>query len=294
MGRQRTAHRMRAALQMAFLVALAGCLGPSATPQGIAPDSAPPPVEGRRVTGLVVDDELAPVSGALVQAAGTNVTAESNASGRFELKGLPARNGLLLTAEHPDYRSASLRVDLLYVPDADVRFVLDPKPVNPSHVTTVTRGLIFCQVFVGAHEGPVPGNFVSCGRVTSDTVEEARVPFNATAVAAAIELVWKPGQPAAAGYDLDVAFVLENGTIPLGRVEAEPGTEYVAMFVGPSTFAVLQDKAGQLLSRPTVGPSFLDHHAPANAGLAVQQSFTLYTSVFYGEAPSASWTALAK
>lgn len=285
---------MRAAVMVALVLWLAGCLGASSSTQSRA-DSLPTlEPQGRRVAGLVVDDELAPIPDALVRATGTNVSAQTNASGRFEMTGLPARNGLLLTAEHPDYRSASLRVDLLYVPAAEVRFVLALKPVNATHVTTVTRGMIFCQVFVGAHEGPVPGNLVSCGRVTPDTVEEARVPFSSTTVAATIELVWKPGQPAAAGYDLDVAFVLENGTIPLGRIEAEPGTEYVAMFVGPSTFAVLQGKAGLLHSRPTVGPSFLDHHSPANAGLAVQQSFTLYTSVFYGEAPSASWSALTK
>ena len=52
-----------------------------------------------------------------------------------------------------------------------------------------------------------------------------------------------------------------------------------------------KEEGGHIESFVHVVPGTLDDHIP-NAGLVVQQRFTLYTTAFYGEVPPPVWTAL--
>lgn len=283
------------ALGVLIVGVLSGCLGASAERDSAAAnatDSAAA-ADGRIVQGVVVDQELRPLPGAVVTHIGTGANATTDEAGAFNLSGLPAQPDVLLQARHPPHQAQTLRVNLKFVPRADVRFVLPGGPgPEGHHVTNITRGQIACQVAFGSHHG-FPGFYrQSCGDAVPGSRERAQVPVDPGVGVVVVELVWEPQSQAADIMGLTVYVSSPADEILVGSLHNYAGDHYIQLRANKIALKSAQTQGGVIDSFVHVDPSALDEHVPTNAGVVVQQSFTLYTTAFYREAPTPVWSAL--
>lgn len=278
-----------------LVVVLAGCT--SAPPKAIEPtptDETGP--NGRIVRGSVVDDELRPLPGAAITHLGGTSNATSSENGTFVMDGLPRAKEILLQARHSSYRAQTLSVNLEFVAEADVRFVLGGGP-GPAgyHVTNITNGIIMCQVAAGSHHGS-PGFYkYSCRDVLGDTGglsdERVLVPVQPGVTVVIVELVWTPQTQAADVMGLTVYASTNEEELLIGALHSFPGGHYVSMKASTAALQSAKSRGGNIESFVHVDPGTLDEHVP-NAGVVIEQEFTLYTTAFYGEIPPPVWSAL--
>jgi hypothetical protein len=271
---------------------LAGCVASTAGPSTNAPAASDAGPVGRIVDGLVVDQELRPLADATVFQLGGTATTTTNETGGFLLAGLPADRNVLVQARHANYQAQTLQVDLQFSPRANVKFTLSGGPLAASyHVTNITKGLILCQLAVGSHHG-FPGFYKeSCGEAVPGSKERVQVPVDPGISAAMIEEQWYPQSQAADIMGLTVYVSTSAEELMVGSQHSYPGDHYIQIFTGIAGMAAARDRGGIIDSWVHVDPSALDEHVPSNVGVVIEQGFTLYTTAFYGESPSPSWTA---
>lgn len=285
-----------AAAALFFVLAFAGCVGaPAQVAQPSAAEEVAGPT-GKVVRGTVVDDELRPIAGAAVTHLGGPSNATTDQDGRFVMDGLPSSKDILLQARHPLYRAQTLSVNLEFVREADVRFVLGGGP-GPAgyHVTNTTEGEITCQVAAGSHHGS-PGFYkYSCqdiaGNVMQVSDEIVRIPVDPGIGVVIVELLWEPQSQAADIMGLTVYASTSEEELLIGSLHSFPGGHYIAMKASTAAMQSAKLNGGFIESYVHVDPGTLDEHIP-NAGVVVQQGFTLYTTAFYGEMPPPVWSAL--
>ena len=284
------------AASILLVLALAGCT--ATPPKAIEPtqssDVAGP--QGRIVRGSVVDDELRPLAGAAITHLGGTSNTTSDANGTFLVDGLPRAKEILLQARHSIYRAQTLSVNLEFVAEAEVRFVLGGGP-GPAgyHVTNVTKGIIMCQVAAGSHHGS-PGFYkYSCRDVIGDvgglSDERVLVPVDPGVTVVIVELVWEPQTQAADVMGLTVYASTNEEELLIGSLHSFPGGHYVSMKASTAALQSAKSRGGNIESFVHVDPGTLDEHIP-NAGVVIEQEFTLYTTAFYGEIPPPVWSAL--
>ncbi len=278
-----------------LIVALAGCT--AAPPKAIeATETAPAGPNGRVARGSVVDEELRPLAGAAITHLGGTSNATSDDNGSFVMDGLPRSKEILLQARHPLYRAQTLSVNLEFIAETTVRFVLGGGPGPPGyHVTNITQGIIMCQVAAGSHHGS-PGFYkYSCRDVLGDagglSDERVLVPVDPGVTVVIVELVWTPQSQAADVMGLTVYASTTEEELLIGALHSFPGGHYVSMKASTAALQSAKSRGGNIESFVHVDPGTLDEHIP-NAGVVVEQEFTLYTTAFYGEIPPPVWSAL--
>jgi hypothetical protein len=276
----------------------AGCVDSPSLDPGASAAPEPKVDEGRVVRGIVVDEELRPISGAQISQLGGDANATTSSDGAFRLIGLPPLRDILLQARHAAYRSQTVSVNLEFVPEAEVRFVLPGGPTTAGyHITNITRGEITCQVAAGSHHGS-PGFYkYSCEDLVSDATslsdERVRVPVEPGVTVVIVELVWEPQSQAADVMGLTVYASTVEEELLIGSIHSFPGGHYISMKASTAALQSAKTRGGYIDSLVHVDPGTLDEHIP-NAGIVVNQAFTLYTTAFYGEIPSPVWSALTE
>jgi hypothetical protein len=279
-----------------LVAAMAGCA--DAPAKAVAPSETLDPAAstGRVVRGSVVDDEQRPIAGVNITHLGGPSHATTNETGSFVIDGLPRAKEILLQARHALYRAQTLSVNLEFVQETSVRFVLGGGP-GPAgyHLTNVTKGQITCQVAAGSHHGS-PGFYkYSCRDVTGDAVdlsdERVRVPVDPGVTVVIVELEWTPQSQAADVMGLTVYASTSEEELLIGSLHSFPGGHYIGMKASTAALQSAKSRGGFIESFVHVDPGTLDEHVP-NAGVIVEQPFTLYTTAFYNEIPPPVWTAL--
>lgn len=267
---------MRAPL--AFVVAalvLSGCTVEEAPAQtnAIAPGT---------LVGVVTDVALVPLAGVNVSVDGVNQSALTDAAGSFSFTLLPGE--YLVFAAHAEHKTGAFRTNVLSDQTSTLAFQLEAIPrIVPRVDVAEAEGYLACAALViqGGERRDVP-----CGG--QDPNERSSVEFGITTTegleGVVVELAWGARTGAATTMRLEVALQAGESVVELGGAE---GTSPIRLPISGRFFSI-----GTLVARASPAGSFTDDEAGADAGVALQQPFTVYASSFFHAEPPAGYTAI--
>lgn len=278
------------ALLILFTTALAGCVSGQAGGSKSQPDDAPraadPATFGEStgaVQGLVVDDAINPIAGAVVGLTETDASTTTDAGGRFSFSQLEPGTYTVL-ANALGYSAVARTVDVVAGELAEVQLTLEALAVvEPYHVVQTFAGLIECAWGVsGAGSGNcLPIQFlIQQFNLSNPTNTRIIGLFPITepqkVVQGVFEMVWNPSA-ATTGGALLLAVELERTGVVTGRTYASgQGPSPVKVVTGPEPFKDLkpEQKLDKVQTRTfpaqTTPPTFV-----------VNQRFTVYATACY-------------
>lgn len=300
-----------------FLVAatmLAGCAGSSASDDVPPAEPFQPPEVDETTGGLqgvVTDDSLAPISGAMVGLLDRKVQTTTDELGRFAFSALdPGRAQFV--AQALGFHSYSRSVEIIAGVVTEANVELFPIPVEvPYEVTQIKNGKIFCGL---AWRVPPPANglsgvFAACGAVYNtplSSLDSFVVPFELTSgnISAVKTLVfetsWTPTQVFGSGLRVGWevyqnitptygfteplrTFATARGGTPLyTSASAEVIEDNVTHFKPPPEFCGPNGPC-RFWGRTFPHASTLGASSPADFATYVDQTYTHYVTEFYGE-----------
>lgn len=246
--------------------AFAGCVGDE-------PELAASSVALGRIQGTVTDAALNPLAGAEVRLDGTDRAATTDASGAFAFE-VPEGEYLALAAAE-GYRGSAQRALARAGEPASLAFVLALVPTQtPSVEVSEGKGLLSCRALLvrGAerHEAVC---------AASDPNERAALAFPIPSEGLAgvvVELAWEPSSAGAKRLHLAVKAAGEDG-VELGAAEGEG---HASLTLPARVLEAALAETGELVVSVSPAGSFTDDEAGVDAGLAFQQGFSVYVSVF--------------
>lgn len=254
-------------------VALSGCVKDEAPTQtnAIVPGT---------LSGVVTDVGLRPLADANVSVEGMNVSAITDAAGSFSIPILPGEYVVL--ASHADHKTGALRASVLSDKTSALAFQLDAIPrIVPRVDVAQAEGYLACTALLVASSEQRP---LACGE--SDPNERPAVEFTLGSTngleAVVVELVWESKTDAARWLRVDLEL---DGEQPVALGGSEGASPIVVALPGRLL------TPGVLVVRASPAGSFTDEEAGADAGVALQQSFTAYASSFYWAPPSPGYSA---
>lgn len=274
--------RVRVGLAVLLLVApaLAGCASDSEAP-------ALTTLAMGTLEGTVVDASLAPLPGAVVSVDGANATTTADATGLFRLVVPPGEYLVLATAA--GHRGGALRAAPGPGETAKLQFMLAALPtLSPDVQVQEGHGLLSCggAFFVGEQE-----EHLACG--SQDPNQRTSVEFTAGSLhgleGAVVEVVWEPTTQAATMLGISVWSTSGEGEEFLAYGEmASPA----ALTIPGRVLAENVSPGRPLRVEVTPTGSLTDEEANLDAGLALQQPFAVYVSMFYHQPPPAGYSVL--
>lgn len=251
---------------------------------GCAKDEEPVAVQEvvpGRIAGTVTDVALLPLAGAQVSVEGTNLTATTDAAGGFGFE-LPPGDYVVL-ASLAEHKPGALRASVVSAGIASLAFSLEPIPrIVPRVDVAEGSGFVACAMML---DNAGTRTDVACGE--NDPNARTSLEFGLSRTVGfegvVVELVW---EPATAGDALSLV-VSKAGEEPVELARAE-GSGRVAITLPPRLVE------GVDALRVDVGSAggLTDDEATVDAGLALQQGFSIYVSQFYNQQPAAGYTAL--
>jgi len=234
------------------------------------------------ILGAVVDTGGAPLAGAIVTIVGSNLTATTDAAGAFAFRVEAGEH--VLTANATGHFSQTLRANPRPGLNATLSFRLKAIPlVTPRIDTAEAAGYLSCAAVV---EDGTTSSDLACGQ--DDPNHKPAVQFGIDTrdglEALVIEVAWEPGTRGADALRIEV------------RASPDPDAAIVGAVTGAGGRARLQlapDSVGETLvvSAKAAG-SMLDEEAGRDVGLAVQQSFAVYLSLFYHQGVPSGYSVL--
>jgi hypothetical protein len=280
---------------------LAGCSEKAAP----ATQSVAPLATTGAVRGVVVDAAIRPLAGALVtlRVASASLVANTTADGLFRFDGVPA-GSQVLRAHRTGYLDVQLPVQVeAGVEPKEVRVALDADPAyrKPFIQPFKFTGIMECSAAVNAPAPVGRANVAACALAgqtagvspTQDsfmavhTLDAGRPQFVQS------ELVWQPSGPLANSLLL---YLDERnhtaGTPQVGTQGTQTGYTELATACGASPVVVHVE--GPAVNRLGRGYDlqlrvFAYFEDPMPVGAVVEQTFTIYSNVFYGFKPPAGW-----
>jgi hypothetical protein len=311
---------VRAATLLLVALLLGGCTSSpptasssTADPTRNAPAAPPPEVSATHgaIQGLIVDEELKPVAGAVVALSSTTDPApmarvDADATGAFVFSLLEPRE-YLVSASAPGHANASNVVQVGADQVRSVRLTLTIKAGLIPYVSVLIRnGLIHCEAAAVATAGN------SCGAgVMPANDDRFGFPFLVGHQVTVFQATW-PSRSASMLFRFDLTKTKEDGkAVPLGSFGNLIGTPILRKEFRPGDTAVEKpgtlnaadkfpssDVRGQLNAQSwyagnyqkeinsTVPPACAALTYCSGVGLGLEHRFTLYTSVFYRFEPS--------
>jgi len=291
----------------------AGCAG-KGKPSSGGPISAPPAGHNDEtcgVEGMVIDDEITPIEGAKVGLLGpqglvneTTTAADGTFSFSFVTAGL-----YQLAASKPGFNTkppipmncvageslTGQEVQLIRIPDPQASFFTVFGPLT---------GKIACGV--GAASLSTGQGADPCKATGSQSKQKFDIPIEGYAVTGAVyELVWTRTSGFGGEYllmlypdakdDVDVD-VTTSGRIPTGGTvqgKSPLSVSIVAKDLSKSIYGLTKTNKSVEV-RPAANPDFLNpNHADESSKLVLDQSFSLYATIFYlGEPVPAGYSAV--
>lgn len=304
---------------LACLLVVAGCLGGSESAEAPAADASLS-ADARfdestgAIAGVVTDDALVPIAGAVVRldGGGTNVT--TDADGRFAFSFLPPGT-VVLVASQPGYQDATEIVTVTSgaVAQASLQLVALPS-AEAFHATQQSDGRMLCAA------DTKPQRFVLniCGSLMFVPVNSGEKSLGKYVLAEAnasklmtlvFETRWVPTQ--ALGRGLDVyweayqeitnpttfpegeprRFARVNGTSPLRATANETVIDKILNFSPPPLHCHAGDRC-TVMSRTFPRATTLGASSPVDAAVYIDQRFTHYLTEFHGLPAPTGFSAL--
>lgn len=257
------------------VVLLAGCTSdPSETTE---PEPAVAADTGS-LAGVVLDTVFVPVEGANVTIDGFNVVAITNADGAFLIEGLPLGSHFV-RASHPDFHTNEVTATVVAGDPEPLRFSLRPVlKVIPFAEPFEFRGFLQCSY-----------RLVILGDNCEGSTAEVTYPLEVVPRWVQSELQWSDGT--GLGNELSFQYTVPGTTVDY--IETE-GTSPLTIFADSDE--IIRQGIGDGLD-PYIRVFSADMEGtevPGQWGVGFQfdQTFTVYTHVFYGFTPPSGWTFL--
>ncbi|MEK6986002.1 MAG: carboxypeptidase regulatory-like domain-containing protein [Candidatus Thermoplasmatota archaeon] len=271
---------MKSALAVAAFLLLAGCSqAPAEEPvEGASPDGAP------RLSGYVVDPGIVPMKGVTLRVLDTNATATTDEGGFFAFSVVPLDQILIIIATLDGFVPISKQVSVPTDATVQLNFTLEPVAVlTPFMQVSPFTGFLSCQA---AYEITGQNQTLSCD--TGSTVDVWEFGVGTDLAGAVIELFWEAGSP------LGQALHAKLETLNLGELNvilAETiGTSPLRLPVAQATASKYYTDGGVMRLTVRVDPNNDATEQAVGAGLAFEQQFDAFASLFYVAPPSPTYT----
>lgn len=285
-------HPVKVFLLASVVLLASGCAGKGndkAQPEAsVDPNSLPEGVTNI-LEGTVQGIDFYPIGNATLRINGLEDNTTSDEAGYYRFESLPPRD-YIITATKESYRPKSQRAILEDDKIFQLDFILEEVPLEQPYNRTVEfNGLISCQ----AAYQTTPDNTQRPQCTTPvDPLNRQDHLFDVMPGAAqvVVEVTWAQGSAAAKELTITVEslgdnaiqFAFDNGESPLRTV------------VSQSLIRQNMRDGGKLRVLMEAAPSLTGDEAATDAGLAFQQSFKIYFTVFYVEPGPTSFSALPK
>lgn len=285
-----------------LVVALAGCVESAASQEKSSEASATVALEAGQgidagtIRGVVVDDTQLPVAKVAVQL-DANATVETSEEGAFEFSNVPVGSHTLSFLKI-GYKAVGRKVDVASDEAAEVRVTLEPIPIDRSyHETKKQTGIVFCGVGTrqpGQNQTSAKGNIcVLAAQAGQENLDRAQIRWffkfhNSSGFWS--ETTWQPSTTFTRGMDLYWTLLLDNGlSTPVIGSGGSPTSPMRARIPIKAVYNQLNNTPTQscnkvdcmLLSYHYVRGETLGPSAPADVGVAYNQRYDCWVTVFY-------------
>lgn len=274
-------------------VALSGCAKGSANPAE-APGSSnvieatDGQAGGGTIEGVVTDDTLLPLAGAMVAIVGLEGVAVTGEDGAFAFRGL-APGGYVVQVNRLGYDSVSKRIDVAAEETIPVQVILAPIVLKAIYVDVVQLNM-----FMGCGGGLLLTSFTGgCAWTSTDVAEDHNVTRDVVSVVG--ELIWQQ----------TAVLSSTRMTLTVGHNESRDAAGFTgfdhdyAEATGPSPVRVQKDaKFKGITDAESDEGLFMRFRVwtPSSADslplLVLEQPLTVWSSMFYGEPATEEYSAL--
>ena len=316
MGRAASAYgRLVATLFLG--VAVAGCVGEGTAQELPPPSVAPPPqvdVDTGAVEGLVHDDSLLPLDNAQIALGGTELTALSDAEGRFTFSNVVPGDHQLFVARL-GFDSVAKRVNVVAGEVTTVDVTLTAIPITePWSTVQSKRGLFGCGASWRPQDPATGGGIAACGALSlyanNTQFDQFYLAWDLSGTGdiwkgAVFETEWQSNQVLGQGLwplweplNCGIRFAEADGRSPirtrLGEVELAEKLERASKSSDKDCKENCDDEdncrfqSRMFPSAQSLGPSY-----PADISIQVQQIYTNYLSEFYHAEGPVEFSAIA-
>jgi hypothetical protein len=279
----------RAIFTAALIVTWAGCAAkpPAEEPYEYGPDELPPGVTNI-LEGIVKGPELFPLEGALVKLNGFEENRTTDEGGYYRFESLPPRD-YTITASKEGYRPKAQRAILEDDKIFQLDFVLEEVPLErPYDRTQDFRGLISCQA--AYQTNPDTTQRPNCGSNDPQNKQFKDFDFGPGAAQIQIELLWEPASSAAKILTITVESLGDNAI----QFAHDRGESPIKAVVSQSLVTRNLPDGGRIRVLAESAPSVTGDESALDVGLALQQPFVLYFTVFYIEPGPPNFSAIPK
>lgn len=288
---------MRSALFLAsllLLLPLSGCFGADDSSKQAAPIEEDPNALPEGVTnilqGRVLGSDEGPIADVTVELISLNATNATNELGEYRFMNLEPRD-YLVVASKEGYRTVTQRAIVEEGNIYELNFLLVERPnIVPYDELHIFKGFISCQFAYGTN--PENQQRQDCGTADPNNNQAKEFTLGVNAAQVQIEAVWTKKSDAAKELSMTVESVgFGHQDIIFGQDNGETGMK---MVVSQSLVQKYYPLGGQLRISMAAAASLFGDEAAADGGLALQQDFTLYVSIFYVEPGPNSYSAVPK
>lgn len=288
---------------MALVVLLAGCVDSAQSktsttdqPSSTVSLEVQGGVEAGSIRGVVLDDSQLPVAGVAVQL-GNDTTVKTDQGGAFEFKNVPVGTHVLSFLKI-GFKSVQRKVDVTAGEVTELKITLETIPIDASYYETKKQtGIVFCGVATrqpGQNQSSARGNIcVLAAQLGQEGLDRSQIRwffkfFNSSGYWS--ETTWQPSTALTKGMDLFWTLLMDDGLrTPSFYGGGSPTSPMRARVPIKSVYDTLANNPTQsctkndcmLLSYHYVRGETLGPSAPADAGVAYNQRYDTWVTVFY-------------
>lgn len=266
------------------------------------------------IRGVVVDEAIRPVAGALVtlNLPGKGpVTDESRDTGAFAFDDLEPGSYFLSAAKGgflPSQQTAEVVAGVAEPPIVKILLAVDGSYVAPFVQSLVFEGFIECGVTTPVIAGAICGipNGATCGfpfppeaclgNVTNDNFSQF-IPMDQVPTFIQHELVWEATQSTGNMFNLAGRWAKESGD--WGEIKGFIGVSPIVLALNSTEIDDEEIGVNGTGLAPAIFSGGMEGTEPPcdpvlgicafSTGATIEQSFRLYTNIFYGYAPPEGW-----
>lgn len=276
-----------------LLAALSGCAAGKAK-------EVPPPVtddpyalpEGvtNILQGTVVGPDQAPLESALVEVISLDLNQTTNEGGEYRFENLEPRDYLVVVTKD-GYKTKTQRAIIEDGKIFELNFQLDERPaLAPYSSLMLFRGFISCQIAYATN--PENVQYQDCGSADPNNKAAREFDLEPGGAQAQIEAFWVAKQEGAKYLTMQVESVgFGHQDIIFGSQSGQSGLK---MVISQSLMEKYYPQGGTLRVAMSAAPGVLGDQQPVDFGLAFQQDFEVYLTVFYVEPGPVDYTAKPK
>lgn len=262
--------------------ALAGCTDEPGDEAGPGPGTGPgtdaPPLQG-----WVFDEAVRPLPGVTVSVLEQpDAMATTDSDGWYEFEGLPFGTPLFVAVSLPDFEPQTKGVTLHADLPTRLNFTMARVPVaQPFHQVVPFDGFIGCQAVVVVGEEITERQ--DCGGGTD--IDTFGFTAEGDLAGVIVEIAWTPTQELAASFH--ASLYIGDDTEP---VTEGIGTSILRLHVPEATTRERLPVGGDMRVVVQVLPDTDANEAGVGVGVAVNQDFQAFASLFYVAPPDPTYT----